>query len=253
MPKKSVSSGLQLLFTPQAFIPFLLGGIALAVLGNGVYQLLTNWLTTSNSAVIQVIIGSLVVIVVMSLVLGYFVNRLGQAPPLVGKKPPDKRKGLIVLVSNEPTASKAIEWHRDSLRWCWLVCSEQSLPVASKLKADLEKMGKQAELVLVKDVFDPVCCREKVEEIYASLPKECFESDVILDFTGMPTTASVGAVLACLDENRSIQYTPPNFDEEMQPIQPRDPIEIVLSWNPLRLHSSDKSKASAQLLDRKEK
>jgi hypothetical protein len=251
MPRKSVSSGLQLLFTPQAFIPFLLGGVAMAVLGNGVYQLLTNWLTTSNSAVIQIMIISLVVIGVMSRVLSYFVNRLRQAPPLVGKKTPDKRKGLIVLVSNKPAASKAVEWHRDSLRWCWLVCSEQSMRVASELKTDLEEMGKQAEIVLVKDVFDPVCCKEKVEAIYATLPKGCFESDVILDFTGMTTPASVGSVLACLDENRSIQYTPPDFDEEMNPKQPRDPIEIVLDWKKLLLHSSGKPKASKQSIDGK--
>jgi hypothetical protein len=41
----------------------------------------------------------------------------------------------------------------------------------------------------------------------------------------------VGAVLACLHDQRSIQYTPAIYDKALQAQQPRDPIEIVLSWH----------------------
>ncbi len=106
--------------------------------------------------------------------------------------------------------------------------------LASKIKADLEEQGRAGYLVLINDVLDPVDCRNKVESIYNNLPPSCTDSDVILDFTGMTVIASVGSVLACLDERRSIQYTPGVFNNELKAVQPRDPVEISLDWNMLR-------------------
>jgi hypothetical protein len=74
---------------------------------------------------------------------------------------------------------------------------------------------------------------QKVDAIYTQLPAGCTPTDVIPDFTGMTTIASVGAVLACLDEQRAMQYTPAVFDETLHAIQPRDPVEVVLSWGML--------------------
>ena len=56
MRRTSRSSGLELLTAPKTLSTFLLGGVALGVLGNAVYQLLTNWLSTDNSAAIRIII-----------------------------------------------------------------------------------------------------------------------------------------------------------------------------------------------------
>ena len=108
------------------------------------------------------------------------------------------------------------------------MCSEQTLPLAGKLRAELQA-GKKAELVVLNDVFDLVECRNKVDTIYTQLPAGCTPADVILDFTGMTTIASVGAVLACLDDQRAMQYTPAVFDEQLHAVQPRDPVEVVLS------------------------
>lgn len=46
----------------------------------------------------------------------------------------------------------------------------------------------------------------------------------------MTAMASVGAALACLDEQRALQYTPGVFDEKLRVIRPRDPVEVVLTW-----------------------
>jgi hypothetical protein len=83
-----------------------------------------------------------------------YLARLRPAAPLPNKKPPDKRRGLILLVSNEPTIRKAIEWHADTLEKCWLVCSTLSAQLAEIIKTDLERNGKQAETILVNDVLD---------------------------------------------------------------------------------------------------
>ena len=39
-----LASGIQVLTAPKTLLTFLTGGIALSVLGNAVYQLLTSWL-----------------------------------------------------------------------------------------------------------------------------------------------------------------------------------------------------------------
>jgi hypothetical protein len=235
MSKKPFSKGLELLTEPRTLFTFLFSGIALGVMGNAVYQLLTNWLTTANFAVVGIAIGSLLVLLAAMWFLNRLAHRLHPAPPLPDKKPPKKRRGIIFLVSNEPTIRKALEWHGETLTWCRLICSEQSMPLATKLKAELKEQGKDVELALVNDVLDPVECRNAVDEIYAKLRPDLTESDVILDFTGMTAIASVGAVLACLDEQRAIQYTPGVFDKDLKAIQPRDPVEIVLHWGLLRL------------------
>ena len=245
MLKGSLSSGLRLITAPQTLATFLLGGVALGVLGNAAYQLLTNWLTTSNWAALRIMIGALAVVLVAVWFLGRLAQRLRVAPPLPDKKPPAKRRGIIFLVSNEPTIRKALDWHSATIEWCRLICSEQSLPLAGKLKAELKERRVDAELVLINDVLDPIECRNTVDHIYTTLPAGLAESDVILDFTGMTAIASVGAVLACLDEQRAIQYTPGVFDAELRAVRPRDPVEIALTWNTLHLPSDISAKPEA--------
>jgi hypothetical protein len=58
-----LTSGIQVLTAPKTLLTFLTGGIAVSVLGNAVYQLLTNWLPTSNYTIIGIIIVSVLVLV----------------------------------------------------------------------------------------------------------------------------------------------------------------------------------------------
>src|SRR5712691_1563995 len=213
--RRSFVSGMQLLTTPQSLLTFLIGGIALGVLGNAVYQVLTNWFGANNSAMAGIISGAFLVLVGVAVMLGHLAHRLRPAPPLPDKQTPHKRRGLIILISNEKTARKALDWHQETLEWCWLVCSAQSMPLATQFEAELQAQGKRAKLVLINDVYDPLECRNQVDAIYTQLPAGLSPSDVILDFTGMTSMASVGSVLACLDEQRSLQYTPAVFDEQL--------------------------------------
>lgn len=228
--RRSFASGLELLTSPKTFVTLLVGSVSLGVLGNAVSDLLTNWLTDSTGALLGISLGALLVFCGFAGMVGHLAERLRPALPLPNKQPPHKRRGLIVLVSNEPTAQRAILWHHDTLQYCWLVCSEQSMPVAIKLKNDLHIQGKDVMLVLLNDVFDLLECRNKVNAIYNNLPAGLSPQEIILDFTGMTSMASVGAVLACMDEQRSLQYTPAAFDDKLQATRPRDPVEVVLTW-----------------------
>lgn len=232
MRQTSRFSGLELFTAPKTLSMFLLGGVALGVLGNAVYQLLTNWLSTSNSAAVRIILGAVLALAAVRWLINRLIRRIRATPPLPNKQAPMPRRGLICLVSNnEPSIHKALAWHAKTLQWCRLLCSEQSMPLAQKLRNELQGQGKDVELVFIHDVLDPLECRNTVDRIYTTLPVDLPESEVILDFTGMTSIASVGTVLACLNDQRPIQYTPAVFDSALKVLRPRDPIEIVLNWN----------------------
>ncbi len=106
---KSFTGAFQQLFSPQAIIPFLVGTILLAITGGAIYDSIKEFYGANQRTYWSVIAGCLVALFVVALVLRNFVNKLRPASPLVGKQPPYKRKGLILLVSNEVVCRKAIE------------------------------------------------------------------------------------------------------------------------------------------------
>ncbi|MGH9767091.1 MAG: CRISPR-associated protein [Blastocatellia bacterium] len=249
MRKRSYSSAWQLLFSPDAIIPFLLGSLMMAVAGNAIYELLTNLLGTSNKAIVGIGISALMVLGGAVVALKHFAKQFQTTPTLIGKKPPDPRKGLILLVSEEETCRKAIDWHRDRLAHCWLLYStkSKSQDTAERLRQELAGTGVRAEMIFISGVYDPLEFKQKVDSIYAALPEGFVESDVILDFTGMTGCASVGSVIACLDEQRPKQYTPGHYDAKLDVTQPLDPVEIVLHWGLLRSPALVESAKTAEI------
>ncbi len=227
MAKKTLS-GWALLFSPDMLIPFIFGGIALSVLGNAIFMLLTNWLSTNSSALIRISLGAFLFIIMSGWVLRKFLYRRQLVNFSIGKKAPDKRKGLILLVSNILTARKAIELHKDLLTKCWLVCSYTSEKIGEELKSEFNNELLEFEIITIGDleVFDPLILRNIVDRIYSNLPEFFIENDVILDFTGMTAVASVGSVLACVGKNRPMQYIPAPYNQKLKAIQPLEPIEI---------------------------
>lgn len=236
MRQRSFISTLQLFFTPEALIPFLFGCLALAVLGNAVYGLLTNWLGQSSTVLIAIGSSALLILILAAFVLFLFVRKLRPSLSLADKPRPTKRRGLILLVSNEDTCRKAIDWHKDVLEKCWLLYSsaDRSSNAAETLRGELLNDSKEPVLIMVNDVYDPLEFRKEVNKIYTELPNGWTESDVIFDFTGMTACGSVGGVLACLPEERPIQYTPAIYNEKLKALQPLDPVEVVLHWGILK-------------------
>ena len=230
MAKRTIG-GWESMFSPDLLIPFIFGAVALGVLGNAVFTLLTNWLTTENPALIRISIGAFLSIVLFGWMLRKFLYRRQIAAFSIGKKKPDQRKGMILLVSNFQTARAAIEIHKELLSRCWLICSDASEKVGYELKTEFENKSTEFEIICIGDleVFDPVILKNKVEEIYSNLPDFFSEQDVILDFTGMTAVASVGAVLACVGKNRPMQYVPAPYNQKLKAVQPSEPIEIELN------------------------
>jgi len=222
----------------QALLYFLVGTVAVSVSGNAAYQFLTNIAGTNKRAAGAIFIVAILILLWAAWRVERIISFGTQASPLANRARPLERKGLILLVSREDTCLAAIKWHERKLEWCWLICSAQTERVADKLKGSLENDGVHAEKRIVADAFDPVVVKEMAEGIYDSLPYGLKETDVILDFTGMTTPASVGAVLACLNDERSIQYVPAEYDKRLDAVRPLDPVEIVLSWPAIRTKGS---------------
>jgi len=246
MKRRSYSNAWQLLFSPEAVAPFLIGSLMMAVAGNALYELLTNLLGTSSKAVVGIGLSALLILGGAVLTLKHLLRLLRVTPPQINKERPAPHKGLILLVSNEEICWKSIEWHLGSLKHCWLLFSPKSQATAEKLEEELSAKNVRAKLVFIEDVFDPLEFKQKVEDIFAALPNGYTESDVILDFIGMTSCASVGSVMACLDERRHKQYTPGVYDPKLQAVQPLDPVEIKLHWGLLRLSAPAASTVSPQ-------
>ncbi len=238
MKRRSYSSAWQLLFSPEAAVPFLIGSLMMAVVGNALYELLTNLLGTTSKAIVGIGLSALLILGCAVVVLNHLVKLLRVSPPQINKERPAPHKGLILLVSNEEICWKSIEWHRSSLKHCWLFFSSKSQVIAEKLEQELTEMNVKTERVFVEDIFDPLEFNQKVVSIYETLPNGYTESDVILDFTGMTACASVGSVIACLDERRHKQYTPGEYNPKLQAVQPLNPVQINLHWRLLRLSAS---------------
>jgi hypothetical protein len=213
-------------------VPFVFGSVALAVLGNAVYSILTNALGTTQRPQVVIAATALMLLAAAVWLVSRVIGRLRPAPPLANKRSPQPHKGLILLVSNEPVARKGLDWHKPKLENVWLVCSGQSHALGSTLREELKASGTQASIVLIDDVFDVTEVRDKVGHIYDRLSEETelTSNEVILDFTGMTATASVGSALACMAPDRPLQYTPATYDTHLNALVPRDPIEVVLDW-----------------------
>ena len=218
----------------QALLYFLAGTIAVSVSGNAAYQFLTNIAGTNKRAAGAIFTVAILILLWAAWRVERIISFGRPTSPLANRSRPVERRGLILLVSREDTCQTAIKWHERRLEWCWLICSAQTEPVAEKLKGGLEDDGVHAEKRIVEDAFDPVEVKEIVEGIYDVLPSGLTETEVILDFTGMTTPASVGAVLACLNDKRSIQYVPAEYDKRLDAVRPLDPVEIILSWPAIR-------------------
>lgn len=219
-------SGLELLTAPRTLLMFVFGGVTMGVLGSAVYELLTNVLSKSNTAVGSIAVGAALALCGVTLFVRHISSRLRRPiPTLPDKQRPTPRRGLIGLVSSEETIRKAVDYHRGTLQWVWLVCSEQTLLRAQTLR---DEMAENVVIVVIDDVYDPAECRRKIDDIYTHLPAGLAASEVILDFTGMTSVASVGAVLACLNAQRPMQFTPGVYNPELQKPQVMEPIEVVL-------------------------
>jgi hypothetical protein len=204
--------------------------LCLAVLANAVFDMLTRALGQSTVELWK-IAGIAVAALFLAIgVVVYLIRRRLRVTRQLSERMVEKRRGLIILVSRQPDVAKqAIAYHKDVLKRCWLICSEETLPTAQQLPEEFPGITFE-EPIILRNVFDPLECRDRVDRIYREhRPSGWHENEIIADFTGMTACASVGKALACLSEDRPLQYIrPKERDRDLRGRKPGDPIEIAL-------------------------
>lgn len=231
--RNPLSQALKIVFSPETILPFLVGSVFLAVLGNSVYDIFKKTFgetipdLVKIAAIALLILGSAVGTV--SWVIAHRLSRLPIDVPFeVQQKALDRRyKGLILLVSNPEVCRTAIQFHQPTLKRCWLICSSKTLDQAEALQHQFPECVEQP--IVINDIYDPLKFRNCIHAIYRTrLPKGWQASDVIADYTGMTAHASVGTVLACVGSDRPLQYTPAKVDRHDKITGSLSPIRILL-------------------------
>jgi hypothetical protein len=228
-----LTRSLKIFFSPETIAPFLLGSVCLAVFGNSIYDILKNSFGTETSSLVRIAVITLLILVLAITLFTWMISqRLSRLPSVIPfhisqKQLEDQYRGLILLVSKHEACETAIRFHLPRLNRCWLLCSERTLQTAQELKAHYPTVCVDSPIV-IDDIYNPLEFRDRIDEIYRDrLPPSWRESDVIADYTGMTAHASVGIVLACMNSDRSLQYTPAKLNEG-KIIGSLDPIRVLL-------------------------
>jgi hypothetical protein len=231
----TLSQAIKIVFNPETILPFLVGSVFLAVLGNSVYDIFKKIFggETIPDFVKIAVIALLILATAVGLVSWVISQRLSRLPtdiPVeVQQKALDRKyKGLILLVSKLEACETAIRFHQPTLKRCWLICSPQTLDEAEELCQQFAEICVDQPIV-VNDIYNPLEFRARINAIYRTrLPKGWQESEVIADYTGMTAHASVGTVLACVGTARPLQYTPAKVNPQGKIVGSLNPIRIWL-------------------------
>ncbi len=150
---------------------------------------------------------------------------------------PDKRSGLILLVSPHPaTAVASINYHLETLQACWLVASSGSMQTAQQLHDKYQ--GRIEHIFWGPDYeVDPDQVNDTYEIVCRIFDKEApnyqvFARRIIADITGGLKPMTAGMSLACLARNRDIQYMKAQRDAAGEPDRtiPPEPVKIDISY-----------------------
>jgi hypothetical protein len=231
MDRGQLARAFEAFFTPRTAVPFLVGALFLAVLGNAAYGLLTNLLGTQNSSVLAVMAVAALGFLLAMLAFVWQASRPGAVLPLANpwRRAPRPRKGLIFLFGRAEVAREALKAHQAALQRLWLICTPQSNAQAAAFAADLRAAGgPAAEVRVVEDAHDPLAFYAAVAEVLRERPAGWAAEDLIADYVGLTSHASIGTVLACLHHQAPVQYTPGEYDGDLKAVRPLPPFEVVL-------------------------
>jgi hypothetical protein len=177
-----------------------------------------------------------VVLVIVLLFDEYIEGRQIQAIIVQAKNPPEKRRGLILLVSptNTQLPMESIRFHDDRLAHCWLIHTSASSQVAAQVELEVqEKYGDRIHIHknvnLMVDPNKSHATYTVVEDIFSNRLAEVglLDSEVIADITGGQKPMSVGMALACSAVNRDMQYVITAYGPDGKIISANTDIELI--------------------------
>jgi hypothetical protein len=240
---------------------FIIAVLLLNLLSNALYDAAKNRLT--RPSLVAIIATILLIMMAVGYALSHWIRQRFRPQLVVGDIAP--RRGLIVLVSQgrleDIPATAAIKYHfrgeknelpKPVLTHCWLVTSRRP-----PQESDPKPQGASGQLVssawenaqALKELYkgegvnvyvrtidpeDPENIFQVIEHIYAAAKGKDFEQkELVADFTGGTKMMSAGMVLACIPEDRDLEYMQPRRFLESgraDPIAGADPKLVDLNF-----------------------
>jgi len=225
----------------RAPLLFLIGSIALAILGNAIYELLTTSFGATPVFLIALVIGAALIFAFVTVAFRRLLQAIEQQRVVVRNRVrPDqlagRHAGLILPVGLNPRGAEAaiIAWHQRNavLRHCWLLASPEVLrnPKFGDLKQGLLDHGTLPHVVELDDSI-------QVDEVYAKVRAAIVEAQrfpdaapLIGDLTGGTKAMTAGMLLACLEAGVATQYWSVPRDQDGNPrlVQEGSPMKVVV-------------------------
>ncbi len=140
---------------------------------------------------------------------------------------PERKRGLILLVSRKESAMHAIQYHlqdRGPLESVWLVPSNgreedkygaPTLDEAEAIKIERKNLAQARGCHLRVEIHEmgvsPGDAQDTFDYVNRIFRRGGFKpSEIIADFTGGTKPMTVGMVMACLPRDRELEYVPYN-------------------------------------------
>lgn len=204
----------------RAPLLFLVGSLALAILGNAVYELLTTTFGARPEFLIGLVITAALIFAFVALAFQRLLQATRAASgtlriPQDQQVPPHPSLILPVGLREEGPERPILEWHlRDqTLRRCWLVASPQvrESPKLSNLRQWLLEQNVEVFVLPIDDERAIGPSYRAALEALDLAPRLREGLPVVVDITGGTAMMSVGLALAARERGIPIQYYPAQY------------------------------------------
>jgi hypothetical protein len=206
-----------LLFDPKAPMLFVVGGVLLAVMGNAAYDLALVWLGCGFSALLIVLLVSLVLLGLVVFAL-YSVLRRKKRPVELGpEEAAERRRGLVLFLSKgEGKADEeALKHHLSVLEHVWLIATDEARQ-GNKVDRLTLACRKQDVAVATLDLAKPQDAGESCRLVRRALrdaeKKGLVPGNLYVDVTGCLRPAAIEATKACLEAGHDLEYVLAKYD-----------------------------------------
>ncbi len=134
-------------------------------------------------------------------------------------KPPQPRRGLIMLISKEVTAQAALAHHHEKLEYVWFIVTMRTEGLPGKLWRPLIGVVHSNQLVI--DHWRPAETANAVQRALLHAQGLGMAVDeVICDITGGTTAMTYGAILACQQAGLDMEMVPAEYDVKLKALTP---------------------------------
>ena len=148
-------------------------------------------------------------------------------PPVYVGIQPEKQRGLIFLYSRKDTLLKALEYHKGTLQYVWLVVSSEKEEEALGLKQEIDDFTFYNQPI--GNVWAPQEVTNAIERVIVHARSLALDRDeIICDITGGTTTMKAGAIVGSLEHEVKTQMVPARYDDDLNPERAIDVIAVNL-------------------------